>query len=106
MLLMRGHECGIFGSFGQARRDYNTYCMLHQLSEIMIAVNSKKGKKVKKPVPFSEYDPQLSSFFGAEVLKDVQALGMTAQQTISALGIKQSEVDDASTDKGGRTTRG
>lgn len=63
-LLMNGYQSGVFGTLQETKRDYITYCQLHNLLELTVAVNSKNKKKPKKPIQFTEYAKEFSSFLG------------------------------------------
>ena len=88
-LLMYGFRNGAFGTLQQAQRDYVNYCLLHNLIEITVAVNSKKRKKVKKPVPFSEYAPGLCSLLGIKQESNLT----TSEKVLEMMGITQEQLD-------------
>lgn len=53
---------GIWGSLGQATRDYYSYCQQFNTNEILIASNSVKAYRMKSPVSFENYSPELFRF--------------------------------------------
>ncbi len=59
--LWQGYVEGAWGAYGQAERDYQSFCALHNVGQILVAANSKKHKPTPPP-SFKEYAPRLYEF--------------------------------------------
>lgn len=77
---------GAWGNFGMAQQNYITYCSIHNLQEVLIATNSKKGYRTKPPMKFEDYAPHLFNFAVGEIAKQPQ-LGLSAAEAAAKLGI-------------------
>lgn len=78
---------GSWGVLGGAMREYQSFCILHNLQEITLAANSKNHKP-KKPPSFTQFTPELSAFASGEADEEETAgNALTASQTAQRLGI-------------------
>ena len=76
---------GIYGDFATARAAHVNYSMLHNLTETLIAVNSSKKKKAKKPDGFDKLFPELWAFATGEESKPK---GITAALAWERMGME------------------
>lgn len=72
---------GIWGELGQARRDYDNYCVNYNHIAI---ITCKKNAKPKKPPTFEQYAPDLLAFATGEQAASAHDM---AQQTANMFGV-------------------
>ena len=75
---------GVYGDFGRARENHVLYSMIHNLTNVLINVNSK-SKTNKKPDGFDKLYPELWKFIGGDQ-HDVNE-DMSAQEVWRKLGM-------------------
>ena len=78
---------GVFGNFGQSRQTHMIYSMLHNLTEVLIAVNSSKKRQTNKPKGFDEMFPEMWRFVTDESQRQDQHTSLTAKETWVKLGM-------------------
>lgn len=78
---------GVYGDFGRARESHMIYSMLHNLTDVLIAVNSKSKKSPKKPDGFDKVFPELWKFATDEEYEENQKRPLSAQDTWIKLGM-------------------
>ena len=64
--------------------------MLHNLTQVLVSANSKKGYRAKKPIPFEEYDPHMHEYITGETPEQRGVrltTPMTAREAMMRLGI-------------------
>ena len=85
VMLWKAWTDGVYGDFGRAREAHMTYSMLHNLTDVLIAVNSKSKKTPKKPDGFDKVFPELWKFATGE--DSTRSTALTAKDTWVKLGM-------------------
>lgn len=76
---------GVYGDFGRARESHVLYSMLHNLTNVLINVNSK-SKTNKKPDGFDKLYPELWEFVGGNQQEEKSISAQEVWQKLGMMG--------------------